>query len=112
MTDTLWVDNNNVIELGNTENGGTALTNSVTGAIDTGASVTVTLKDSSGVDVLGMVWPAPMTHDSGGLYRATLDESLEIIRGATYTACIDAVGSSDEVGHWECSAVAKTRACT
>ena len=96
------IDNNNVIEL-------QTLTNGITGAVDTGASVTVTLKDSSGTEVVGQSWPAAMNHDTGGTYRATLDDGLTLIATRSYTAIVDAVGTGGEVGHWEIPVQAITR---
>ncbi len=99
---TLWIDNNNVIELQD-------LTNSVTEVVDTGATVTVTLQDSSGVEVAGQSWPAAMAHDTGGTYRVTLDDDLTLIEGRTYKAIVHAVGTGSEIGHWVCDVLARKR---
>jgi len=87
---TINLGSHNVVELRD-------LKNTVTGAIDTGATVSVTLKDSSGSVITG---PVSMTHDSAGLYRATLDHDISIVAGTTYTATVDAVGSGGEVRLW------------
>ena len=96
------IDNNNVIEL-------QSLTNGITDVVDVAASVTVTIKDSAGVNVTGQSWPATMAHNTGGTYQAILDEALVLIPNRMYTAHVDAVGSGSEVGHWELSIKAITR---
>lgn len=101
----LYVGNSSVVEL-------QALTNSVTGALETAATVTCTIKDSAGVDVAGMTFPISMPHTSvDGTYRATLQDGIAIIAGRRYTAVVDAVGSAGEVGHWEAPVTADTREC-
>jgi len=102
MSLTIWIDNNNVIEW-------QALTNSVTEAVDTGATMTVTIQDSSGTEVTGQTWPATMTHVSAGLYRATLDSDLVLTAGREYTAVLDVTGTGGEVGHKEIVATARVR---
>jgi hypothetical protein len=102
---TLYIDNNAVAEL-------KGLTNSVTGAIDTGATVNVTILDQSGTAVSGATWPVAMAHASGGTYRATLSSSLALIHGRKYTALVNATGSGGEVGEWNCPVIALDRACS
>lgn len=98
----IYIDNNSLVTL-------TALTNCATGAVDTTATVTVTLKDSAGVDVPGQTWPATMAHVSGGTYRATLDADLELAADHIYMAHVDAVGSTGQVGHFEHRVTARAR---
>ena len=98
----IYIENNNVITL-------EGLTNSATDVVDTGATVTVTLKDSTGTDVVGQTWPASMSHVAAGTYRATLDSDLTLTNNRRYTAEIDAVGSGGEVGHWEICCTARVR---
>lgn len=98
----IYIGNSNIIEL-------QALTNAATDVVDTGATVTVTLKDSAGVNVVGQTWPATMTHDADGLYRAILEDDLAITVNGHYTAHIEAVGTASEVGHWEVAVKARTR---
>ena len=102
MALTIFIANNNTIELA-------GLTNSATEVVDTAATVEVTLQDSSGVDVVGQTWPASMPHVAAGLYRATLDYDLVLTHNDSYVAVVDAVGTGGEVGHWELSARAKNR---
>ena len=98
----LYVGNSNVVEL-------QALTNSVTDVVDTGATVTCTIYDSSGTEVTGQSWPAAMAHDAAGTYRATLDDDIAIIADRAYTVHVDATGTGAEVGHWEVTITAQTR---
>ena len=98
----IYIDNNNLLTL-------TALTNCATDAVDTGATVTVTVKDSAGTNVTGQTWPATMAHVSAGTYRATLDADLILLDGRAYTACISATGSTGALGYWEFPLTAKTR---
>lgn len=98
----IYIDNNHLLTL-------TALTNCASGAIDTGATVTVTIKDSAGVNVSGQTWPATMAHTTGGTYRATLDADLILLPNRSYTAHIDATGSTGSLAHWELPMTAKVR---
>jgi hypothetical protein len=100
----LYLDNSNVIEL-------RSLTNSVTDAVDTGATVTVTVKDASGNEIAGQVWPAAMSHVSAGLYRATLEDDISITPDRRYTVLVEATGSGGEIGAWSCQVIAQTRRC-
>ena len=103
---TIYIDNNNVIEL-------QALTKSVTGALDGSATVTVTVKDKAGTSVTGQTWPAAMAVVAGspttGTYRATLDADLALTANREYVAHITATGSGGEIGKWEFPLVAAKR---
>lgn len=96
--------NHNVIEI-------RGLRNTVTGARDEGASVSMTLIDVDGAEVAGMVWPKLLAHVSNGLYRATLDASLEVQALMSYTAVIQVVGSGGEEGVWRCPVYVDERPC-
>lgn len=98
----LYVDNSNVIEL-------QGLTNTVTGVVDTGASVAVTVKDGAGVAVAGQTWPKAMSHDSAGTYRATLNSDLSLRKGGRYFGYVTATGSGGEVGNWVVELIASIR---
>lgn len=98
----IYLDNNNVIEL-------QTLTNGITGVADTGATVTVTINDSTGTAVTGDTWPKAMSHNTGGTYQATLSANLVLTNNRKYTAVVDAVGSGGEVGHWELCLTARVR---
>jgi hypothetical protein len=67
------------------------------------ATVTVTIKDSDGVELAGVVWPMMMGYvaASSGNYRAFLPASLPLIAKANYVAIVDADGGPDRFGHFE-----------
>ena len=100
----LRIGNSIVVEL-------SGLTNSVTEAVDTGATMEVTLLDSAGAEVPGATWPMAMPHAGSGDYRATLPHTVELTDDAYYTALITATGSGGEVGDWRvnCKAEPRTR---
>ncbi len=96
MTDVVYQNNDNLIELD-------ALTNPATGAYVNDATVTLTaIRDSAGATVSGETFPKAMSYvaSSSGKYRATVDKALAIVAGRHYTAVIDAVSGSLD-GHWE-----------
>ena len=101
---TLYLDNTNVVELRD-------LTNSVTGVVDEGATVSVTLLDPKGVEVAGETWPVAMPHTSAGLYRATLSSNIVITPLVYYTAEVTVLGSGSEVAEFNCKIAARTRVC-
>ena len=79
-----------------------ALKNSVTGVVDTGATVELTkIVDTAGATVTGQTFPLSMPHDAGGTYRATVSALLAIEAGSEYMAHIDATGSGGETDHRE-----------
>lgn len=102
----LPLDNSFVIQWGSAEK---PVINSVTGVIDTGATVTVTLEDSSGAEVGSQVWPVLMLHVSGGIYRATLSPQAGLADGESYTAIINAIGSGSEVAKIAIDCIARIR---
>ena len=66
------------------------MTNEVTGAVIPTATVEVTIKDRSGVELTGTTWPITLPHILDGTYRATIPDTVVMKRGknvyATYTA--------------------------
>ena len=64
---------------------------------------------TKGNEVAGQSWPAPMVHDSGGTYRASLSHQLELTEGQRYTAKVHAVGSDGGVGQREVPVMALPR---
>lgn len=106
---TLLIGNSNVLEL-------RTLVNSVTGAYDAGATVSVTLYEADGTtEVTGQSWPASLSHvvesPETGKYRVTLDSTLAVSENRLYRAVINAVGTGSEVGKWQCDVRPETR-CT
>lgn len=104
MSGELFLDNSNVIKM-------PLLTNSATGLADTGASMSVTLLDSSGTEVAGETWPVSMAHAGAGEYRATLASAITIAVGEVYTAKVVATGSGGQTGRWNCRLRAEERWC-
>lgn len=102
MALSLFIDNHNVLEV-------SGLTNTVTSTVDTGATVTVTLKTAADVEVVGMTWPQTISHVAAGLYRLQLDYDLVLTAGVAYIAYIDATGTAGEVAHWEIATTAAVR---
>ena len=101
----LYLDNSNVIELRD-------LKNSVTGDADTGATVAVTITDSSGNEVGGATWPISMTHVADGKYRATLSPDVALLSDSLYLVVVEATGSGGEKGEWNCDLIAADRGCS
>lgn len=100
----LYYGNDMVLEL-------TDLTNEVTGSNISGATVFVTLVDSSDTQVAGGTWPKPMPYVTGsdGVYRTTLEDTLSLTKGSRYTAKITADGGSGLMGYWEKRFICKVR---
>jgi hypothetical protein len=89
---TFYVGASNVVEL-------SGLTNAVTGAVDNAATVTVTVKDSTGAsNILGDTFPKAMSYvaASSGKYRATVSANLAIVAGTKYRAIVDVTGSAGD----------------
>lgn len=93
--DALLVANDNILEV-------TELKDPATGSFINNATVTAVLVDSAGAQVAGDTWPKTLTYvsASNGTYRATLEQTLAIISGRTYTAQITALGNGF-TGFWE-----------
>lgn len=101
----LYDNNSNVVEW-------QSLTNSVTGTVDTGATVAVTIMDADGVEIAGETWPKSLSHVSAGTYRATLSEDIAITPGQRYTLVFTATGSGGQAGERVVVAVAEKRRAT
>lgn len=82
----LYVGNSNVAQL--------ALTDGITEAAITGATVSCTLYDQDGAEVSGQVWPLTLTHVAAGVYRGTMDESIGIVAGRRYRLAVTAISGS------------------
>lgn len=101
---TAFLANSNILDL-------LSLTNHITAAPINGATVTVTVKDSTGAEVSGQVWPATMSYvaASSGDYRAILSEDVAFVANKNYRAFVDADAGPGLVGHWEFPFQAKIR---
>lgn len=84
----IYMDNSNDVVLSN-------LKLSATGRAITSAVVTVRVLDSSGVPLVGPIWPLTMTlvPNSNGAYRVTLPFNLPLIESEEYTAEVTATDS-------------------
>jgi len=102
MNLSLYIGNTTILELQD-------LTNSVSGAVITTATVVATLTDSKGVEVVGQTWPVTLAHIATGTYRATLENDLTLTANRAYTATIDATLAGVGVGHWVKTAIAIQR---
>lgn len=96
MTAIVYVANTNVLDL-------IGLKSVVDNAYVDNATVTVTVKDSTGTAVTGEAWPMAMTYvaASNGNYRAFLENDLALVAKKKYTAFIDADAGVNRIGHWE-----------
>ena len=93
---TAFVANTNVLDL-------VGLKSEISGAFINSATVTVTVKDSAGVNISGASWPLAMGYlaASDGNYRAFLSDQLPFVDKAKYTAVIHADGGANLIGQWE-----------
>lgn len=102
---TFYVGASNVIELA-------SLTNAVTGAVDNGATVTVTIKDWGGTtNISGETYPKSMAYvaASSGKYRATISPNLAIVAGTRYRAVINVTGNAGDKDYREVPIMAAYR---
>ena len=99
----LYDDNDMVVE--------SQVKNETEGTWINDADVTVTLKDSSGVNVTGDSWPLTMSYVTGsnGVYRATLVDTLSVTPNASYTALLSVDGGVGKQGTWNLNVNCKTR---
>lgn len=67
------------------------------------ATVTATLKDADGVDVVGQVFPTTLTYvaASDGKYQGTLEDTLALTANDKYTLCVDIDGGAGLIAHFE-----------
>lgn len=77
------------------------------------ATVSVTIKDSAGVNVTGETWPKTMSYvaASNGKYRATVSDAMAIVPGRAYTAHITAEASG-LTGNWQIAMLGAVRAAS
>lgn len=101
---TLYLGNDSTIELAGLKNG-------LDDVYANTATVQVTLKDSAGVNVVGATWPLTMTYVTGsnGIYRATLDDALSLVRDARYTAIVTVDAGGGLKARWELECVCRVR---
>ena len=103
----VFLDNDNFVEV----NG---LKDAISGSFLNAASVTVHVRDTSGVDLAdgpsGFTWPQTMVYvpNSDGIYRVTLDKSLSWVADTRYIATIISDESGAD-GQWIIDLLAKVR---
>jgi len=68
------------------------LKNTVSGAFQNAATVTLTMRDIAGTEVVGVTWPltVPFVAASSGDYRETIDKALVVNVGSRYVAEVTA----------------------
>ena len=98
----IFTSSDNIIEV-------RSLLNELTGANLNAATVTVTLKDSTGTNVPGDTWPKTMAYVTGsnGVYRATLGYALPLTADARYTATLVADAGAGLRRTWTMECVAR-----
>ena len=108
MSLTLYIDNDNVIEL-------SSLKNFITDAYINDATVTATLYDTDDVEVVGQTWPLTLAYAAAtdGIYRGVLEYDLSVdIAGSMYIAKVDVDAGSGLIAHFEARVMAVTRRTT
>lgn len=105
--DVIYRANTNVVEV-------PSLTNGLTDALVTGATVTCTIVDAAGTQVVGATgfsWPISLSAVSGatGSYYGVLPHTLTLAAGTVYYAQIAADAGVDLQGYWEVPVRAVTR---
>jgi len=100
----LYITNDNVIELD-------GLQNTVTEAYINDATVTVTITDKDGTEVVGETWPLamPYVRGSDGTYRANLADTLTLTNGARYAATVTADAGANGLATWVEDLIARVR---
>lgn len=100
----LYDQNTNLLEL-------LSLTDQVSGDPANSATVTVTLKDAAGVDIVGLSWPQTLAYVAGssGDYRLVLPAALTLTPETKVTAIIDVDDGPDRDAHWEIPLAVKER---
>lgn len=100
----LYDNNDNILEVD-------GLKNDLTGVFLNTATVTVTLKDATGAEVAGDIWPKAMEYldASNGIYRTTLPYSLVMTAGSRYSAVIAADGGAGLHAEWTVECVCRAR---
>lgn len=86
------------------------LTDEASGAVLNGATVSCTLKDTAGVNLVGETWPKAMAYvaNTNGVYRAALSNTLVVTVGSRYSAEILAINDGQRA-FWTVDVLCKTR---
>jgi hypothetical protein len=105
--DVIYRSNTNVVEV-------PSLTNGLTDALVSGATVTCTIVTATGAQVVGatgFAWPVSLSAASGatGTYRGVLPHTLTLADSTTYYAEITADAGTDLYAFWRVPVRAVTR---
>jgi len=100
---TVFVGNDTLFSL-------SSLTNNSDSSVITGASPTVTIKDSAGTEITGETWPLTIPETATpGDYLVTLESAIDFVANNNYTAIIDVNHGPGLVAQWEIPLLADTR---
>lgn len=105
MTELAYVANDNVIQLKGLQDIDDNYINDATVTL-------VTVETSAGVQVTGQTFPVSMGYvaASNGIYRATLEDAVNLVHQSQYVAKIDVDATSEGLqAHFELDFVARTR---
>lgn len=100
----IYLSNDNLLSI-------EGLKNSSSGSFMNTATVTATLKDSSGTSVSGQTFPITLSYivATDGNYQATLENTLSMVEGSIYTATISATSSGGLYAEWDLQLTATKR---
>ena len=96
MSATIYISNDNLLEVRSLyDEGADAYVND--------ATVTVTLEDIAGTEIVGETWPLSLSYvsASNGIYQATLADTLTLTAGTKVVAKVTADGGAGKKGYWE-----------
>lgn len=114
VTAQAWYQNNTMfLQLGTLISLGDAtdepLTDEITGAVITDATVTARFLDLGGTEVAGETWPVALAHVSGGVYRGAASYAVAVSLGVQYVAEITATKDASRA-QWRLPVVVRERA--
>lgn len=102
----LWVSNDNLLQVGTTAN---KLTDRADGSVISGATVTATVKTTTGGVVSGATGVTLSETTTSGVYAGTIGSSASINEGETYEVEVTADGGTDGKGFWTLRARGRER---
>lgn len=101
----LWVGNDNLLKVGTTAD---PLTNTDTGDVISGATVTAVVKSATGGVVSGATGVSLST-TGDGIYTGTIPSTAAISKGQTYDVEVTADGGPEGTGFWTLEARGRER---
>ena len=100
----LYLASNSVVQLGSVQLS--------TGEVIDDATVTFTLYDKDGAEVVGQVWPTALSAtENPGQYQGTLESTLELQHNWTYTGICNATTQDGVEMQITCPMLAQDRSC-